>query len=367
MSAARRIRHRVSTASRWFPDYGVVDHRDQAQPETGNSATVLVGWDALNTDRQALTKLVSRLENGAALPAELYAKTGRAHIVGITGPPGVGKSSLIDLLIERLRSQKKTVGVVAVDPTSPLSGGALLGDRLRMQRHSEDDGVFIRSVATRHHHGGLTDSTPAIVHALDAAGFDVVIVETVGTGQDEVEIAEVADTVVVVLMPEMGDQIQRAKSGLMEIADILVVNKSDLTGRCSALLSAVASSGNAAATGGRYNRRFTRRRKRVRGRQPLWRRSVPTTIPCCVRANSRKRRARAARCEVIRLLQAHGTATIMRALDQPLAKAVLAKVAAREINPYDATEHLSAKIFGQTKRSSSHGSTRSRRQTRGRS
>src|SRR6266478_1048509 len=175
-----------------------------------------------------LSKLVSRLENGSALPADLYAKTGRAHIVGITGPPGVGKSSLIDRLIEEYRRQKRTVGVVAVDPTSPITGGALLGDRLRMQRHSEDQGVFIRSLATRQHHGGVTDSTPQIIHALDAAGFDIVIVETVGTGQDEVEVAEVAETVVVVLMPELGDAIQRAKSGLMEIADILVINKSDL-------------------------------------------------------------------------------------------------------------------------------------------
>ena len=178
--------------------------------------------------RRELTKLVTRLEAGEPLPAELYACTGMARILGITGPPGVGKSSLIDRLIDELRRHGNTVGVIVIDPTSPISGGALLGDRLRMQRHSEDDGVFIRSLATRHHHGGLTDATPQIIHALDAAGFDIVIVETVGTGQDEVEVAEVADTVVVVLMPELGDEIQRAKSGLMEIADVLVINKSDL-------------------------------------------------------------------------------------------------------------------------------------------
>src|SRR5881409_301170 len=182
----------------------------------------------MRLDRKELTKLVSRLEDGKPLPGNIYSKTGHAHIVGITGPPGVGKSSLIDRLIEEYRRQKKKVGVIAVDPTSPITGGALLGDRLRMQRHSEDAGVFIRSLATRNHRGGLTDSTPAIVHALDAAGFDLVIVETVGTGQDEVEVADVADSVVVVLMPELGDAIQQAKSGLMEIADILVINKSDL-------------------------------------------------------------------------------------------------------------------------------------------
>ncbi len=299
----------------------------------------------MKSARQDLTKLVSRLENGAALPPELYAKTGRAHVVGITGPPGVGKSSLIDWLIEDYRREKKSVGVVAVDPTSPITGGALLGDRLRMQRHSEDDGVFIRSLATRNHRGGMTDSTPAIVHALDAARFDVVIVETVGTGQDEVEVADVADTVVVVLMPELGDAIQQAKSGLMEIADILVINKSDLgttkTARPSIHTSAKSGDGIAAlveAIGSHHD-------------------------SLCKSGELARRRAHAARAEVIRLLHARGSATIIRALGQPQAEAVLAKVAAKEIDPYDATEHLSAQIFGHTKRSSSHGSTRSRRQT----
>jgi len=290
-----------------------------------------------------LSKLISRLESGAPLPAELYAKTGRAHIVGITGPPGVGKSSLIDRLIEQYRRAKRKVSVVAVDPTSPITGGALLGDRLRMQRHSEDDGVFIRSLATRNHRGGLTDSTPAIVHALDAAGFDVVIVETVGTGQDEVEVADVADTVVVVLMPEMGDAIQRAKSGLMEIADILVINKSDLGATKAEAIHTSAKTGDGVAA---------------------LMSAIAAHHNSLVKSGAlAKRRARAARAEVIRLLQARGAATIMRALGQPAAEAVLAKVAAREIDPYDASEHLSAKIFGDAKRSS-HGSTRSRRQTR---
>jgi len=174
-----------------------------------------------------LTKLISRLENGAALPAQLRNKPRPAHILGITGPPGVGKSTLIDRLIEAYRREKKTVAVIVIDPSSPISGGALLGDRLRMQRHSEDPGVFIRSLATRRHYGGLTKETPVIVQAL-AVTFDVVIVETVGAGQNDVEIDAVADTVVVVLIPELGDEIQRAKSGLMEIADIIVTNKSDL-------------------------------------------------------------------------------------------------------------------------------------------
>src|SRR3989442_9740690 len=145
----------------------------------------------MNLDRNKLTKLVSSLENGAALPADLFSKTGSAQVVGITGPPGVGKSTLIDRLIEEYRRHMRTVGVVAVDPTSPITGGALLGDRLRMQRHSEDAGVFIRSLATRNHPGGVTDSTPAVGHALDAAGVGVGIVGTGGPGQAGSEGAEV--------------------------------------------------------------------------------------------------------------------------------------------------------------------------------
>ena len=292
-------------------------------------------------DRQQLTKLVSRLENGAPLSGDLYAKTGRAHIVGITGPPGVGKSSLIDRMIEEYRRQKKTVGVVAIDPTSPITGGALLGDRLRMQRHSEDAGVFIRSLATRNHHGGVTDSTPAIVHALDAAGFDVVIVETVGTGQDEVEVAEVADTVVVVLMPELGDAIQQAKSGLMEIADILVINKSDLgatkTVRPAIHTSAKNGEGIAAlveAIGAHQN-------------------SLAGT------GELTRRRERAARAEVIRLLQSRVTASILRALETARAQTILTDVAKRKLDPSDAVEKLAQEIFERKNRSSNHVTTKS--------
>lgn len=176
-------------------------------------------------DRKQLTKQITDLEAGQ--PAPVF-KKGHARIIGITGPPGVGKSTLIDRLIDHCRQAGQTVAVLAIDPSSPISGGALLGDRVRMQRHSDDAGVFIRSLATRRHYGGLTATTPVIVQALDAAGFDVVFVETVGAGQNDVAIADVADTVVVVLVPELGDAIQRAKAGLMEIADIVVTNKSDL-------------------------------------------------------------------------------------------------------------------------------------------
>src|SRR5882724_432914 len=304
-----------------------------------------------------LTKLVTRLESGDPLPTELYRRTGHARILGITGPPGVGKSSLIDRLIDNLRQQDKTVGVVAIDPTSPISGGALLGDRLRMQRHSEDEGVFIRSLATRNHHGGVTDSTPQIIHALDAAGFDIVIVETVGTGQDEVEVAEVADTVVVVLMPELGDEIQRAKSGLMEIADILVVNKADLF------------NARATAAGLPYSA--------LKWERPTIHTSAKsgegiTTLCGAMEVHHAylvhskqlaKRRERAARAEVTRLLQSRVAASILRKLEGPQAQTILTDVAKRKLDPYDAVEKLTTEILGSNQRSSKHVTTSTRRQT----
>jgi LAO/AO transport system kinase len=183
---------------------------------------------------RAAARLMRDLDDGLPAAREvlkhLYPKSGRAHIIGITGSPGVGKSTLTDRLIQHLRAAGKTVGVVAVDPTSPFSGGAILGDRIRMQRHALDEGVFIRSLATRGHFGGLTASARAVVTVLDAMGKDVVLVETVGVGQDEVEIAGAADTTLVVTVPGLGDDIQALKAGLLEVADLLVVNKADREG-----------------------------------------------------------------------------------------------------------------------------------------
>ncbi len=161
---------------------------------------------------------------------ELYPQTGKAHIVGITGPPGVGKSTLVDKMVEILREESKTVGVIAVDPTSPFSGGAILGDRIRMQRHSTDKGVFIRSLATRGHLGGISRSTHDIIKVMDAMGKDIILVETVGVGQDEVDIVNAADTSIVVLVPGLGDDIQAIKAGILEIGDIFVINKCDQEG-----------------------------------------------------------------------------------------------------------------------------------------
>jgi LAO/AO transport system kinase len=185
-------------------------------------------------DARAVARLISLVEDESPLLREVMAAlaphAGRAHIVGITGSPGVGKSTSTSALVSAYRAAGKRVGVLAVDPSSPFSGGALLGDRVRMQDHATDAGVFIRSMASRGHLGGLAWSTPQALRVLDAAGFDVVLVETVGVGQSEVEIAGMADTTLVLLAPGMGDGIQAAKAGILEVGDIYVVNKADRDG-----------------------------------------------------------------------------------------------------------------------------------------
>jgi LAO/AO transport system kinase len=182
-------------------------------------------------DARALARAITLVENSDPLAyevvADLYAETGSAYVVGITGPPGVGKSSLIAALIRLLREDGKTVGVISVDPSSPFSQGALLGDRIRLADHFLDPGVFIRSMGTRGHLGGLAEATLQAMLVLDAAGKDYVFVETVGTGQSEVEVIGVADTVLLVLMPGSGDSIQALKAGIMEIPDVIAINKSD--------------------------------------------------------------------------------------------------------------------------------------------
>jgi LAO/AO transport system kinase len=185
-------------------------------------------------DIRTAAKLIRDIDDGIPSSREvlkaLYPHTGGAYVIGVSGFPGVGKSTLVDQMIQTYREAGKSLGVLAVDPTSPFSGGAILGDRVRMQRHGTDPGVFIRSLATRGHFGGLTRSTRSVIDVLDAMGKDIILVETVGVGQDEVDIVTTAHTTVIVLIPGMGDDIQAIKAGILEVADIFVINKADREG-----------------------------------------------------------------------------------------------------------------------------------------
>ncbi len=210
---------------------------------------------AMAGDRLALARLLTGVENRTPVAEGalrlLYPRAGKAHIVGITGAPGAGKSTLVAALIAEVRTRGRSVGVIAVDPSSPITGGALLGDRVRMQSYASDPDVFIRSMAARGHAGGLASTSAAAASVMDACGFDLVLLETVGTGQSEVEVAAAADTTVVLEAPEMGDEVQAIKAGLLEVADIVVVNKGDRPGaqrtasQLRAMLVAVARVGSA--------------------------------------------------------------------------------------------------------------------------
>jgi LAO/AO transport system kinase len=193
----------------------------------------------LKGDHLSIAKLITLVENrsleGREIMKQLYRHTGKAHVVGITGPIGVGKSSMINSLLTEISNDKKTIGVIAIDPSSPLSGGSLLGDRVRMSKHSTNRKIFIRSMATRGSFGGLALAAMDVIDILDAAGMEIIFVETIGAGQTDVDIMKVADTIVVVTIPQIGDYIQTMKAGLMEIGSILVVNKADLQGADEAL------------------------------------------------------------------------------------------------------------------------------------
>ncbi|KZB83731.1 methylmalonyl Co-A mutase-associated GTPase MeaB [Amycolatopsis regifaucium] len=215
---------------------------------------------------RAIARLLSLVEDAHPRLPEVAAKltpyTGNARVVGLTGPPGVGKSTSTSALLTALRARGLRVGVLAIDPSSPFSGGALLGDRIRMTEHATDPGVFIRSMATRGHLGGLSWATPQAVRVLDAAGFDVVLIETVGVGQSEVDVVKLADTTVVLLAPGMGDGIQAAKAGVLEIADVFVVNKADREG--------------ADATVHDLKQMISLVRREIRG--PSWRQPIVRTV-----------------------------------------------------------------------------------------
>jgi LAO/AO transport system kinase len=317
---------------------------------------------ALAGDRHALARLLTAVENrtpiAEAALRRLYPMAGNAQLIGITGPPGAGKSTLVAALIAELRRAGRPVAVVAVDPSSPITGGAVLGDRVRMQAYASDPDVFIRSMASRGHAGGLSSATSAAAAVFDAVGFDAVLIETVGTGQSEVEVAAAADTTVVVEAPEMGDEIQAIKAGLLEVADLIVVNKGDRPGaqRTAGQLHAMLS--DATPREARPGRPAPKRPE-VLVTTAATGEGVAELLAAIDRHRSA---ARGSDGDATRLIRAeaqvwavlsdrlHERARSVEAA--PVAAALLRAVAAHELDPYAATDRLLDLMAGQGERSS---------------
>jgi LAO/AO transport system kinase len=298
----------------------------------------------LSGDPRAIARAITLIEDespaGAEIVRRVFAKTGRAYLIGVTGPPGAGKSTLVDKLTTAIRATGRTVGIVAVDPTSPFTGGAILGDRVRMQAHAGDAGVFIRSMATRGHLGGLAQATSEVALVLDAAGKDVVLIETVGVGQDEVDIVRTADISIVMVVPGSGDEVQALKAGIMEIADIFVVNKADRDGadRTVASIEAVLSLQSFApgewrppilkteATSGKGVAELLDEIDRFRAQSP--------------QAQGTRRRARAEWRLREQLAQRFVQHVERRVLQPGEIEQVLDRIAAREVDPYSAVDSI---------------------------
>ena len=299
-------------------------------------------------DLRALARAITCVEDGgapaAAVLREAFPLGGKAAILGVTGAPGAGKSTLVDRLVARYRAAGRRVGVIAVDPSSAYSGGALLGDRVRMQDHAVDPGVFIRSMATRGHLGGLSRSAGDAIDLLDAAGFDPVVVETVGVGQDEVEIARVADVVAVVLVPGMGDDIQAIKAGILEIADLFVINKADRpdADRLAADLEAMMALG---ADDGRHRPEIVRtvavRDEGIGGLEEGIRRFAEG--PGTLRRASRGRERAEARFRAI-LYERLVDGVLLRVLPGEGLSATVDEIAERRIDPYAAVERVLSRL-----------------------
>jgi LAO/AO transport system kinase len=305
-------------------------------------------------DRRSLARLLSEVENqtpaAEAALRELYPKGGGAHLVGVTGAPGSGKSTLVAALVAEARKSGRPVAVLAIDPSSPITGGAILGDRVRMQAHAGDRDVFIRSMASRGHAGGLATSTVAAAAVLDASGFPLIFVETVGTGQSEVEVAAIADTTLVVQAPDMGDEVQAIKAGLLEVADIVVVNKGDRPGadRAAAQLRGMLT------VGAQHDRasddRPRPKRPQVTLASALTGAGVPELLAALDRRDEARRglpaeeldRSRLARAEAqLSGIVAQRVAERLRAPEHSAAReSSLRRVAAHEVDPYTAADGL---------------------------
>ena len=300
---------------------------------------------------RALSRLITLLERGDPAAAEAMkvvdGHTGRAYTVGITGPPGAGKSTIVDQLTQLVRETGSTVGIIAVDPTSPFSGGAILGDRIRMQRHYLDSGVFIRSVATRGQSGGLPRIVKSMVRALDASGIDLILVETVGVGQTELGIISVADTVLVALNPESGDTIQTLKAGVMEIADLYLVNKADRAG-ANQMATAITGMLHMAINSPKWNPPVLLTTAHTgQGIDELWNKIEEHRKFLTTSGELNERRSRQRRREFLEAVEEVLAQRLRdRVENDPSLNAILEKIAAKEKDPYSAAlEFLDSSLF----------------------
>ena len=300
---------------------------------------------------RALSRLITLLERGDPAAAEAMkvvdGHTGRAYTVGITGPPGAGKSTIVDQLTQLVRETGSTVGIIAVDPTSPFSGGAILGDRIRMQRHYLDSGVFIRSVATRGQSGGLPRIVKSMVRALDASGIDLILVETVGVGQTELGIISVADTVLVALNPESGDTIQTLKAGVMEIADLYLVNKADRDG-ANQMATAITGMLHMAINSPKWSPPVLLTTAHTgQGIDELWNKIEEHKEFLITSGELNERRGRQRRREFLEAVEEVLAQRLRdRVENDPSLNAILEKIAAKETDPYSAAlEFLDSSLF----------------------